>query len=101
MKSVGTGAALAEFEQVRPDVFVSDVGMPDVDGYELMRMVRALEAGQGWRTPALALTAFAGEGDHQLALGAEFDEHLAKPIEPGALLSTIANLAKKAKNSAR
>jgi CheY-like chemotaxis protein len=86
---------------VRPDVFISDVGMPDVDGYDLMRSVRALEGARGWRTPAVALTAYASEGDRQLALGAGFDEHLAKPIEPGALLLTLANLAEKFKKSAR
>ena len=91
--------ALAKFEQVRPDVFVSDVGMPDVDGYELMRMVRALEAGLGWHTPALALTAYASEGDRLLALSAGFDQHVAKPVEPETLVSSIANLAKKIKKS--
>jgi CheY-like chemotaxis protein len=91
-------AALAKFEEVRPDVFVSDVGMPDVDGYELMRMVRALEAGLGWRTPSLALTAYASENDRLLALGAGFDEHLAKPVEPERLVSAIAALAQKIKS---
>ena len=88
-------AALAKFEQMRPDMFVSDVGMPEVDGYELMRMVRALEAGLGWRTPSLALTAYASEGDRLLALGAGFDGHVAKPVEPETLVSAIAKLAKK------
>lgn len=92
--------ALAKLEQVRPDVFVSDVGMPDVDGYELVRMVRALETGLGGRTPALALTAYAGEDDRLLAFSAGFDEHLAKPVEPETLVSAIANLAEKLKKSA-
>lgn len=91
--------ALAKIEQVRPDVFVSDVGMPDVDGYELMRMVRALEAGLGWHTPSLALTAYASEGDRLLALGAGFDEHVAKPVEPETLVSIIATLSEKIKKS--
>ena len=98
--ATSASAALAQLEQVRPDVFVSDVGMPDVDGYELMRMVRVLEAGLGWRTPALALTAYAGEGDRQLALSAGFDEHVAKPVEPETLVSAIATLAEKIKKSA-
>jgi CheY-like chemotaxis protein len=93
--------ALGRFEQVRPDLLVSDIGMPDVDGYELIRAVRALETGHERRTPALALTAYAGEGDRLLALNAGFDEHLAKPIEPGVLVSTIATLAEKHKNPAR
>ncbi|MET0645319.1 MAG: response regulator, partial [Pyrinomonadaceae bacterium] len=92
--------ALLMFEQARPDVFVSDVGMPDVDGYELIRRVRALEEARGGRTPAVALTAYASEADRLLALGAGFDEHLAKPVEPESLLLTIANLAEKIKNPA-
>jgi PAS domain S-box-containing protein len=98
--AASASAALAEFERVRPDVLVSDVGMPDVDGYELMRSVRALEAARGRHTPAVALTAYAAEGDRLLALGAGFDEHLAKPVEPEALLATIAKLAEKIKKSA-
>jgi CheY-like chemotaxis protein len=97
--ATSAAAALVKFEEVRPDVFVSDVGMPDVDGYELMRMVRALEAGLGSRTPALALTAYAGEGDRLLALGAGFDRHVAKPVEPETLVSAIAELAEKIKKS--
>lgn len=93
--ATSAAAALIRFEQVRPDVFVSDVGMADVNGYELMRMVRSLEAGLGWRTPSLALTAYASESDRQLALSAGFDEHVAKPVEPETLVSAIANLAGK------
>ncbi|HWS85850.1 MAG TPA: ATP-binding protein [Pyrinomonadaceae bacterium] len=93
--------ALGTLEQVRPDLLVSDIGMPEVDGYELMRTVRTLEAEHGRRTPALALTAYAGEGDRQLALDAGFDDHLAKPVEPEALLSAIARLAEKLKNPPR
>ncbi len=99
--ATSAAAALAKFEELRPDVFVSDVGMPDVDGYELMRRVRALEAARGGRTPAVALTAYASEGDRLLALDAGFDEHVAKPVEPEALVSTIAHLAGKMKNPAR
>jgi CheY-like chemotaxis protein len=99
--ATSAAAALAKFEELRPDVFVSDVGMPDVDGYELMRRVRALEAARGGRTPAVALTAYASEGDRLLALDAGFDEHVPKPVEPEALVSTIAHLAGKMKNPAR
>ncbi len=99
--ATSAAVALGTLEQLRPDLLVSDIGMPEVDGYELMRTVRTLEAEHGRRTPALALTAYAGEGDRLLALDAGFDEHLAKPIEPKALLSAIANLAEKLKNPPR
>jgi CheY-like chemotaxis protein len=74
-------------------VLVSDIGMPGEDGYALMRKVRSLAPGRGGRTPAVALTAYAGEADRTLAFEAGFDAHVAKPVEPEALLATLADLA--------
>ena len=84
--------ALAAFERQRPDVLVSDIGMPDGDGYSLIRRVRSLEGEAGARVPAVALTAFARAEDRGEALGSGFQAHLPKPIEPGELTALIAQL---------
>jgi CheY-like chemotaxis protein len=84
--------ALAEFEQLRPDVLVSDIGMPDGDGYSLIRRVRLLEDDSDTRVPAVALTAFARAKDRSQALSCGFQAHLPKPIEPGELTALIARL---------
>jgi PAS domain S-box-containing protein len=85
--------ALALIESERPDVLVSDIGMPDVDGYELLRRVRALDASRGGKTPAIALTAFARSEDRTRALRAGFLVHVAKPVEPTELIATVASVA--------
>src|SRR5438067_2927967 len=84
--------ALDSFERQRPDVLVSDIGMPDGDGYSLIRRVRSLEGEAGARVPAVALTAFARAEDRGEALGSGFQAHLPKPIEPGELTALIAQL---------
>ena len=84
--------ALAAFERVRPDVLVSDIGMPHGDGYSLIRRVRLLEGDCGSRIPAVALTAFARAEDRSEALGCGFQAHLPKPIEPSELTALIARL---------
>lgn len=83
------------FNSFHPDVVISDIGMPDVDGYELIRRLRALEVGRSHSTPALALTAFARSEDRTRALLAGYQMHLAKPVEPSELIATIASLAGK------
>ena len=70
---------------------VSDVGMPDMDGFELIRAVRALP-GPNARLPALALTAYARVEDRTRALREGFDMHLAKPIDPSELLAVLGTL---------
>ncbi|MBW4422818.1 MAG: response regulator [Myxacorys californica WJT36-NPBG1] len=76
-----------------PDILLADIGMPEMDGYRLLRHVRALETEQGdLPTSAIALTAYAGEADHQQALAAGFQCHLSKPVEPEALLQAILGL---------
>jgi PAS domain S-box-containing protein len=85
--------ALALVAAERPDMIVSDVGMPDEDGYDLIRRVRALPADRGGRTPAAALTAFARAEDRTRALRAGYQTHVAKPVEPAELTAVVASLA--------
>ncbi|HEY9909565.1 MAG TPA: ATP-binding protein [Thermosynechococcaceae cyanobacterium] len=91
--SVSSGIeALQAFEQSIPALIVSDIGMPEMDGYMLLQQIRSIK--QGRRTPAIALTAYAGEFDRQQALQAGFQQHLSKPIEPNELIESIVNLMK-------
>jgi PAS domain S-box-containing protein len=85
-------AALDQIGNVKPDVIVSDIGMPDEDGYSLIRRIRALPPERGGRTPAVALTAYAREDDAHRAFAAGYQLHLAKPVEPAQLVSVVANL---------
>ncbi len=85
--------ALALIARVKPDVIVSDVGMPGVDGYQFMRKVRSLSDEQGGRTPAVALTAFARSEDRTKALLAGYQAHLAKPVDANELAAVVATLA--------
>ncbi len=84
--------ALEALGRVRPHVLISDIGMPEMDGYALIRSVRALGAERGGEVPAIALTAYAREQDRRRALDAGFQEHLPKPVEPAALARVIASL---------
>jgi signal transduction histidine kinase/ActR/RegA family two-component response regulator len=84
--------AIATLAQSKIDVLVSDIGMPDVDGYMLMRQVRALPIEQGGQMPAIALTAYAGEIDYQQAMLAGFQKHVPKPVEPEVLVRAIRDL---------
>lgn len=68
--------------------------MPEVDGYMLIRQIRALPPEQGGQVPAIALTAFAGEIDYERAMSAGFQQHLAKPVEPDKLVKVITSLVK-------
>jgi PAS domain S-box-containing protein len=85
-------AALSALPQLKPDLLLSDIGMPDTDGYQLMRQIRALPPEQGGTIAAIALTAYASELDQQQALAAGFQLHLAKPVEPEDLIGAIATL---------
>ncbi|HEX8070700.1 MAG TPA: PAS domain S-box protein [Pyrinomonadaceae bacterium] len=85
--------ALTALKEFQPDVLVSDIGLPGVDGYALMRQVRALDAQAGGRVPAVALTAYAREEDRLRALLAGYQVHLAKPINPAELLVVLSGLA--------
>lgn len=80
----------------RPDVVVSDLGMPRNDGFDFIRKLRSLEPDRGGRMPAIALTGYANPEDRQRALAAGFDGHLAKPIDPAAVAEAVARAAGKA-----
>jgi CheY-like chemotaxis protein len=84
--------AFAKVASLKPDVLVSDIGMPDEDGYTLIRKIRSLPAEQGGHTLAVALTAYARREDAQRAFAAGYQRHVAKPIEPGELANVVANL---------
>lgn len=83
--------ALARFQ---PDILVSDIGMPEMDGYMLIQKIRALPPEQGGQIKAIALTAYAAEFDQSQALQAGFHQHLAKPVEPEVLVRAIVKLFK-------
>ncbi|MBD2006447.1 MULTISPECIES: ATP-binding protein [Cyanophyceae] len=82
--------ALRAFSQSVPNIIVSDIGMPVMDGYMLMRQIRALAEGK--QIPAIALTAYAGELDRQQAEAAGFQRHVAKPIEPEVVVAIVVEL---------
>ncbi len=75
------------------NLLISDIGMPDVDGYELLRRVRALGHARGGGVPAIALTAFARSEDRTRAMLAGYQVHISKPIEPQELVATVSSLA--------
>lgn len=95
--------ALQTLDQFTPDILVSDIGMAEMDGYMLMQQIRSREAlrsnsrspDPGKTTPAIALTAYAAEVDRQRALQAGFQAHITKPVEPEALVQTIARLYRR------
>ena len=85
--------ALARIEEERPDVLVSDIGLPDEDGYSLMRRIRALPRERGGAIPAAALTAYARTEDRMQALLAGFQIHVPKPVQPAELIAVVSSLA--------
>jgi CheY-like chemotaxis protein len=85
--------ALQILDEWRPDVLVSDIGMPVEDGYDLIRKVREREPERGGLIPALALTAYARAEDAQRAIEAGYQAHVPKPVEPGELAKAVASLA--------
>ncbi len=81
--------AIESYKRSRPDLVVSDVGLPGTDGKSMLRQIRALEDANGSRTvPAVALTAFAREEDRSAAIAAGFTHYLSKPVDPDQLLLT-------------
>ena len=99
-KAVGSvGEALEALENFKPDVLVSDIGMPGEDGYTLIRKIRQLEPETGGRIPAVALTGYARVEDYREALAAGFQLHVAKPIRAAELIAVIVSLATMSKES--
>lgn len=87
--------ALSKLRQERPDVLVSDIGMPGEDGFGLIRRVRQLAAEEGRDTPAVALTAYARAEDRVQAILAGFQHHVAKPVQPAELIAMVASIARR------
>jgi len=101
-KVIAAASAAEAFEKLShvtngsvPDVLVSDIGMPVEDGFDLINRVRAMEPERGGDIPAIALTAYAGEGDKARALASGFQRHVAKPVAPADLAMAIAGLARR------
>ncbi|EKF00983.1 MULTISPECIES: response regulator [unclassified Tolypothrix] len=86
--------ALSSLGQAKFDLLISDIGMPDMDGYTLIRQIRKQSPDQSREIPAIALTAYAGDVDQQLALSAGFQEHISKPIEPEILIQAILTIVR-------
>jgi PAS domain S-box-containing protein len=99
--AVSVSEALEHFQQHRPDVLLSDIGMPTADGYALIRQIRSLPPEAGGQVPAAALTAYVRGDDRLQALAAGFQLHVPKPIEPIRLLHVVAQLAGRATRQAR
>jgi PAS domain S-box-containing protein len=88
-----TAEALEALDSFKPDVLMSDIGIPGEDGYSLIRKVRALSPEQGGKIPAVALTAYAREEDRMRALVAGYQSHVAKPVNPAELIAVLTGLA--------
>ena len=96
VSTAGSAAeALAVLPRVKPEILIVDIGLPDEDGYSLLKRVRALPLREGGQIPAVALTGFTREQDRQMAASAGFQRHLAKPIKIEELLSTLKHLVEQ------
>jgi signal transduction histidine kinase/CheY-like chemotaxis protein len=96
--AASSAIALKMLVERRFDVLVSDIGMPDEDGFALISQIRSLSTEEGGSIPAIALTAYATDEDRQRALDAGFVEHLPKPVEPAELVAIVASLAARAES---
>jgi hypothetical protein len=81
----------------KPDVLISDIGMPGEDGYSLIHRIRAMSAEQGGLIPAVALTAYARAEDRTKIIAAGFQIHIPKPVEPAELATVVASLVKRSR----
>lgn len=91
--AVPSAAAAREIlPQLQPDILISDIGMPDEDGYTLIRKIRALKPDMGGKVPAIALTAYGDSENRIRALEAGFQTHVSKPVDPEELVEIVANL---------
>lgn len=90
LQATSVAAAMSSVEQTAPDVIISDIGMPNEDGIDVVRRVRALD-GATRRVPMVALTAFTSDDDRRRILAAGFDTYLSKPVAPLALRRVLAD----------
>jgi len=97
--SASAREALEVLEQWKPDVLMSDIGMPNEDGFALIQQVRALTEEHGGRIPAAALTAYVKKEDRTCVLAAGYQMHVAKPVGPAELITAVADLSKLTVNS--
>jgi CheY-like chemotaxis protein len=88
-----TQGARGAIAPLKPNILISDIAMPGVDGYSLIRKVRTLSSEQGGQIPAIALTAYASEDERTRILDAGFQMHISKPVEPSELVAIVAKLA--------
>jgi CheY-like chemotaxis protein len=93
MTATSVGEALEVMTRFKPDILISDIAMPEEDGYSLIRKARALSTEPGEFLPAIALTAYAGDEDRIKAVKAGFQMHVTKPVEPAELVAVVAKLA--------
>ena len=93
--TASSGKALAALERMRPHILIIDIGLPDEDGYALIRKARALLDERGEKIPAVALTAYSSEEDRSKALAAGFEIHMVKPPGPRQLIEVVASLARR------
>jgi CheY-like chemotaxis protein len=91
--------ALERLDAIKPDVLVVDLGMPEMDGFEFIARVRSSPNAGVRDLPAAALTAFARSEDRTKALRSGFEMHLAKPVDPGELVASVATLVRRARSS--
>jgi PAS domain S-box-containing protein len=99
IKTCSAAEALAAIEQHKPDILISDLGMPDEDGYSLISKIRALPSEEGGQIPAAALTAYARAEDRLRVLRSGFQFHLPKPVDSAELVTVVASLAGRAYKS--
>jgi PAS domain S-box-containing protein len=101
--SVRTASSAKEarhvFYEFQPDLLLSDIAMPEEDGYSLIRSIRALGAKKGGQTPAIAMTAFTATEDAQRAFSAGFQAHLGKPVDTFTLASTVVHISERYKKN--
>jgi len=93
IEAASASEALEALERLKPDILISDIKLPDEDGYSLIHKVRNLNAEQGGQIPAIALTGYAGEENRDRALSAGFNRHLSKPFGLDELAEVVATLA--------
>lgn len=90
--AASVGEALRVLEHTQPNILISDIGMPDEDGYSLMQQIQLLKPELANTMRAIALTAFTSDTDRQATLAAGYHRHLTKPVEPDTLIATVSGL---------
>jgi CheY-like chemotaxis protein len=93
--AVSATEALATCDEWRPDILISDIGMPEEDGYTLMKKLRVRESERGGHIPAIALTAYARREDRLRALSVGYESHVPKPVDPIDLVAAVASLTNR------